>query len=166
MDHLVKSLKYLCIRNERESGSPGKMSHNNQQKQKKMNKVCDNNGNEMKIGKGMEEWNYIEKMIDDNDFNCTVHIELDITKVEDENGDIWLVAKDETGIIDERCLYEKEVMSPGEHYHCDLDEVLAMMIGEYRTIEPFPEELRQKIREMNPTLNLFSNDIKANESMK
>ena len=39
-----------------------------------------------------------------------------------------------------------------------------MMIGEYRTFEPLPEDIRKKIREMNPTLNLFS-DNNINVSM-
>lgn len=122
-----------------------------------MNKVYDNNGNEMRIGKGMEEWNYIEKMIEDNDFNCTVHIELDITKIV-KDGNCFLVAKDENGVLGSSCLYDSEMHEeyPNEHYYCDFDEVLAMMIGEFRTFEPLPEEIRQKIHEMNPTLNLFT----------
>ncbi len=129
-----------------------------------MNKVYDNNGNEMRIGKGMEEWNYIDKMIEDPNFNCTVHIELDITKVE-EDGDVYLVAKDKDGIIDRHIIFDHEIMEPGGHYDFEIVDVLSLIIGDYHTHIPFPEELRQKIREMNPTLNLLS-DNNNNVSMR
>jgi hypothetical protein len=128
-----------------------------------MNKVYDNNGNEMKIGKGMEEWNYIKRMIEDQDFNCTVHIELDITKVE-EDGDVYLVAKDKDGIIDRHFIFDHEIMKPGEHYDFDIVDVLSLIIGDYHNYLPFPESLRKKLHEMKSTLH--NDDIKAIESMR
>ena len=76
------------------------------------------------------------------------------------------MAEAELGVRGNSCLYDRELHEeyPDEHYYCDFDEVLAMMIGEYRTFEPLPEDISKKIREMNPTLNLFS-DNNINVSM-
>ena len=127
-----------------------------------MNTVYDKNGNEMKLGKGMEEWNYIEKMIEDPNFNCTVHIELDITKVV-EDRDVYLVARDKDGIIDRHFIFDHEIMEPGEHYDFDVVDVLSLIIGDYHNYLPFPESRRKKLRKMNFTLQ--NDDIKTIESM-
>ena len=94
-----------------------------------MNKVYDNNGNELVIG--MNEWNYVQKMIDIESFYCSVSLEGWIIKKENVNGEIALSVTDENGQRVSACLTDNEL--PGWNpFGVGLDDVHLLMDNDFR----------------------------------
>ena len=105
-----------------------------------MNKVYDNNGNELVIG--MNEWDYVQKMIDEKDFYCTVNLENGSIKKVDVKGDVLLSLTTEKLNGQGYFLTDYEVTPVWNPYEVNLEEIKSLYFDEeiYYGDEPMSQQ--------------------------